>query len=387
MKISVLTPDLSHNCLGRAYLLAKILQRRYKVEIVGPILGDGIWKPVANHEDIKYISFGIEGIARNPSKVNDLVNKINGDIIYVSKPLFTSFGVGILSKFKNHQPLILDIDDWQMGLMSGLYQNLSLTQRVKNLIHSARYPHLVASYWNNLISEKLTWLSNEITVSNHFLKQKFNGSIVWHARDTEFFDPEKYNKDSIKDNFEIPRNKKIIMFLGTPRSPKGVEDLVEAVALLRDQNIVLAVVGLDDDKYSQSLSKLAQKSLGERFRGFGLQAFEKAPEFLAMSDVVVIPQRKSPATIGQVPAKVFDAMAMAKPTIATNVSDLPIILDGCGWIVEPEQPKQLAKCIQHILNHPEEAEQVGQKARKKCIENYSFSAMENVLFDIFKKYE
>ena len=42
MKISILTPDLSHNCLGRAYLLAKILQRHYEVEIIGPVFGNGI---------------------------------------------------------------------------------------------------------------------------------------------------------------------------------------------------------------------------------------------------------------------------------------------------------------------------------------------------------
>jgi len=35
MKISILTPDLSHNCLGRAYLLAKIIQGYYEVEIIG----------------------------------------------------------------------------------------------------------------------------------------------------------------------------------------------------------------------------------------------------------------------------------------------------------------------------------------------------------------
>lgn len=42
MKISILTPDLFHNCLDRAYLLAKILQRRYEIEIVGPVFGDVI---------------------------------------------------------------------------------------------------------------------------------------------------------------------------------------------------------------------------------------------------------------------------------------------------------------------------------------------------------
>lgn len=54
MKISILTPDLSHNCLGRAYLIAKILQRHYEVEIVGPIFGDGIWRPLAKLDDAEY---------------------------------------------------------------------------------------------------------------------------------------------------------------------------------------------------------------------------------------------------------------------------------------------------------------------------------------------
>jgi len=48
MKISILTHDLSHNCLGRAYLLAKILQRHYEMEIIGPMFGEEIWKPVAD---------------------------------------------------------------------------------------------------------------------------------------------------------------------------------------------------------------------------------------------------------------------------------------------------------------------------------------------------
>ena len=42
IKISILSPDLSHNCLGRAYLLAKILQRHYEVEIIGPMFGEDI---------------------------------------------------------------------------------------------------------------------------------------------------------------------------------------------------------------------------------------------------------------------------------------------------------------------------------------------------------
>lgn len=81
------------------------------------------------------------------------------------------------------------------------------------------------------------------------------------------------------------------------------------------------------------------------------------------------------------------AMAMAKPIIATIVSDLPEILDGCGWIVEPENPEQLAEIIQYVFNHPAEVEEMGWKARERCIEKYSWDAMEKVLVGVFKKYE
>ena len=61
MKISALCADLSSNCLGRAYLLVKILQRRYDVNIVGPLFGDRIWEPVANDKSITYKYMKIMG--------------------------------------------------------------------------------------------------------------------------------------------------------------------------------------------------------------------------------------------------------------------------------------------------------------------------------------
>jgi glycosyltransferase involved in cell wall biosynthesis len=387
MKISILTPDLSHNCLGRAYLLAKVLQRHYKVEIIGPVFGEGIWEPVADDKSIEYKSVKISGRFKPYWQIRELAKEIDGDIIYASKPLFTSFGVGLLKKMFDSKPLILDIDDWQMGFMKEIYSNLSLTQSFKSLAASALYFYTLGSYWNNLIGEKLTRFADEITVSSLFLQDKFGGIIVCHARDTQAFNPEKFDKNSAREKYGIGENKKVVMFLGTARPHKGIEEFIMATSLLQNQNVLLTLVGVDEGSYSQNLIKLANEKLGDRFRVFGLQFFEKVPEFLAMADIVVIPQRRSQATVGQVPAKVFDAMAMAKPIIATNVSDLQEILDGCGWIVEPENPGKLAETIKYILDNPEEAKKMGQKARQKCIEKYSWDAMEKVLVKMFEKYK
>lgn len=387
MKISILTPALSRNCLGRAYLLAKILQRHYEVEIVGPIFGDGIWEPVANDESITYKSVKIHGRFKLYWKIRELASKIDGDVIYASKPLFTSFGVGLTKKLSNSKPLILDIDDWEMGFKKESCSRLSLTQSFKSLATFALYFYNMGSYLNTLFGEKLSHLADEITVSNSFLKDKFGGIVVWHGRDTEAFDPAKFDKYLLREKYQIEETKKVVMFFGTPGVHKGIEDLINAIDSIKVQDIVLVIVGIDRDYYSQNLVKIGKEMLGDRFRIFGLQPFERVPEFLAMADIVVIPQKKNFASVGQVPAKVFDAMAMAKPIIATNVSDLPEILDGCGWIVEPDTPEQLAKTIEYVLNNPEEAGEMGCKARQKCIEKYSWDTMEKVLENVFGKYE
>lgn len=388
MKISILTPDLSHNCLGRAYLLAKILQRYYEVEIIGPMFGEGIWEPVAGDKTIEYKSVKISGRFKPYWQILKLIKKIDGDVIYASKPLFSSFGIGLLKKVLKKKPLILDTDDWQMGFVRENYSRLSIYRRFRFIASSTLYFYNSGSYWNNLINEKLINFADEITVSNNFLKEKFGGNIIWHARDTDNFNPQKYNKKLLREKYKINDSKKVIMFLGTPREHKGVEILINTVNMIKNKNIVLFIVGIgDNDNYGKKLTKTAKNMLGDKYKGFGIQPFEKIPEFLAIADVVVIPQKRNFATIGQVPAKVFDAMAMAKPIIATNVSDLPEILDGCGWIVEPENPKKLSEAIQNVLKNPKEAEEIGQKARQKCIEKYSWNAMEEILLNIFKKYE
>jgi glycosyltransferase involved in cell wall biosynthesis len=388
MKISILSPDLSGNCLGRSYLLAKILQRQYEVEIVGPIFSNGIWEPVIDDKSIPYKSVKIRGRFKPYCQIKELAKKIDGDVVYASKPVFTSFGVGLLKKLFTDKPLILDIDDWEMGFIKENYSRLSFAARFKSLAASTLYLYTIGSYWSGLLGEKLVCFADEIIVSNRFLQRKFSGTIVWHGRDTEAFDPTRCDGNSIREKYRIEGNKKVVMFFGTPRPHKGIDDLIKAVSIIEDRNVILVNVGVADrDQYSQKAVEAARKALNKRFKGFGLQPFERVPEILSMANVVVIPQRKNLATLGQVPAKVFDAMAMAKPIIATNVSGLPEILDGCGWIVEPENPEQLAEKIQYVLDNPEEAKAMGNEARQRCIEKYSWDVMEEILLKVFEKYK
>ena len=103
--------------------------------------------------------------------------------------------------------------------------------------------------------------------------------------------------------------------------------------------------------------------------------FKELPEHLSAADILVIPQRDTTDTKGQIPAKLFDAMAMAKPIITTPISDIPEVLGGFGYLIEPGKPEQLAKTIENIFANPKEARLNGQNARKRCKEFYDLKVM------------
>lgn len=388
MKISLLSADLSSNCLGRTYLLAKVLQRNYDVEIVGPVLGDKIWQVVVQDKSIQYKSVKLKGVIRPYWQILRLVNKIDGDVVYANKNLFTSFGVGILVKIFKGKPLVLDIDDWQMGFMSNALKNKTFVWQFAYLVRSVVQLYKLNSYWNSLICEKLSYLADDITVSNIFLKKKFGGTIIFHGRNTEIFNPKRFDVNGIKEKYKINKSKKVIMFCGTVRKHKGLEDLIEAVNKLRNKDVMLVIVGVDlKDKYCKSLINNIRMTTDKEFKWYGIQPFEKVPEFLAIADAIVIPQEKNLATEGQFPAKIFDAMSMAKPIISTNVNDISGVLDGCGIIIESGDVNNLTKSIEYILNNHDKAKEMGIRARKKCIEKYNLDVMEKLLKSVFDKYD
>ena len=166
------------------------------------------------------------------------------------------------------------------------------------------------------------------------------------------------------------------MFLGTPRAYKGVDDLVEAVAQLRG-DVLLAIVGVKPG--SPDAARWASRSF---VRLVGEIAFDEVPRFLMAADVVAVPQRATSDTVGQVPAKLFDAMALGRPVVSTAVSMIPEILDGCGLVIPPGDIRALGAALGRLLGDRAMAEALGRRARARCQEHYSFAAARRRLYPL-----
>src|SRR5438094_657819 len=132
MKVSVLAFDLSDNATGRADLLARLLAPRYEVEVVGPRFGTDIWRP-ARDGAVRYRSEPGARWPRLARKLPALARLADGDVLLASKPRPTSFGVGLLARRQRHRPLILDVDDWELGF----FYRASVWSRVGRLLNLA----------------------------------------------------------------------------------------------------------------------------------------------------------------------------------------------------------------------------------------------------------
>jgi glycosyltransferase involved in cell wall biosynthesis len=100
--------------------------------------------------------------------------------------------------------------------------------------------------------------------------------------------------------------------------------------------------------------------------------YRDLPRFHMVADLVVLPQMDTPFGRAQLPMKLLDAMAMARPIISTNVSDIPALLEGCGIVLENYDEDELVQRISELHGDEGLRQRLGEAARRRCVERYSY---------------
>lgn len=227
--------------------MAQVLSRKHQVELVGPQKGDEIWFPLKDL-DIPIRAYPWSRLPRFASTARKMAQSIDADLLFACKLRPSSFGVGLLKKKEEGIPLLVDIDDWELGfyLHSGFWGKVGRFLNFSN-------PNGMPYTW---YLEKSVGLADGVTVSNRFLQKRFAGELIYHCRDTSILDPAKRSGEKICEHLEL-QGKRVVMFLGTPRAHKGVDDLISAVESLPDSDLRLVIIGAEDPTHFLQSRNLA----------------------------------------------------------------------------------------------------------------------------------
>jgi glycosyltransferase involved in cell wall biosynthesis len=154
---------------------------------------------------------------------------------------------------------------------------------------------------------------------------------------------------------------------------KGHEYLIEAVYRIAEEapDARCLIVGTGDDRYGEMLARLTrEKGLDGIVIFAGFQP-DVSP-YLAAFDLFVLPSVMEGFGI-----VLIEAMAMAKPVVATSVGGIPEVIDDgvTGFLVPPRDPESLVRKIRFLLAHPEVRAKMGEAGRLRVLARFSTERM------------
>lgn len=179
---------------------------------------------------------------------------------------------------------------------------------------------------------------------------------------------------------------KAFAYAGYIAKARGIFEVVQALHMLHEIN------GIRFDL----AGKFTQRGLEEELKllpGWPLVKFhgwlsrEQLALFLGSVRAGLVLHHPIPNEIDAQPIKLYEYMSAGLPIIASNFPLLKQIIEdvGCGLIVDPLDIRAIAAAMRWILEHPADAEAMGQRGRQAILRIYNWDVEAVKLINLYNK--
>jgi glycosyltransferase involved in cell wall biosynthesis len=212
------------------------------------------------------------------------------------------------------------------------------------------------------IAERFAPLNDNTVVIENFaiLDECSEGKIPWSQRDRS------------------------VAFVGGLSRERGVRQMVEAMSLLPPSlNARLKFAGWF---LPQSLRNEAILTAGwERVDELGLLEQSHVAEVLKRSRAGVLTFHPGENHDRAMPTKLFEYMSASIPVIASDFPLWRTLVEraGCGLLVNPLRPPEIASAIEYLMTHDEEAEAMGRRGRAAVEQLYNWRPQQGKLLGLY----
>jgi D-inositol-3-phosphate glycosyltransferase len=177
---------------------------------------------------------------------------------------------------------------------------------------------------------------------------------------------------------------KTILFVGRIDPLKGIDNLIRALALLKNKDAKLAIVGGGESSLegTEQLKELAAElGVTERVVFTGAVKQDRMPYYYSSADVCVIPSLYE--SFGLV---ALESLSCGTPIVANDVGDLKnIVRQGeTGYVVDGNTPELLAEKIDLVLGWSTDKRPSVSTVRES-VEEFGWSNIAGALADEFER--
>jgi glycosyltransferase involved in cell wall biosynthesis len=167
--------------------------------------------------------------------------------------------------------------------------------------------------------------------------------------------------------------------------PRGAEEMIRAVGMLPPElKARLKLVGAwDPPDLPRRLSSLPGWERTEYLGTLGRPAVARVLREARAGLCLLHPE---PNYLTAEPVKIFEYMCSGIPVITGDFPSCRDIIEtvGCGLLVDPLDPEEIAWAMEYLHSNPEEANAMGQRGLEAVQSEYNWRREENVLLDLYR---
>jgi glycosyltransferase involved in cell wall biosynthesis len=252
------------------------------------------------------------------------------------------------------------------------------------------------NFINGIIEKILTlWINKIILISGNLREiyvkkykvKKEKTMVAPDGVDLKIFNI-NLNKEEARREKNLPLDKKILVYTGkfkTMGMDKGLSDIMKAVKILNDDNILFVAVGGYGEEVNYYDDLARKLFVSERVRLVSLSPQADLAIYQKAADVLLMPfPFNTHYAYYMSPLKMFEYMAADRPIITTDLPSIKEVLNNNNAIiVKPDNPEDLARGIKIALENKELADKISTQAFRD-INKYTWEKRTGDILDFIK---